>query len=135
MDIQEDNYIICKYEITEDNLRYPIQIINSLSKIIDEEIKNSYEFYLDGKKIDFVLKYKFPKEGTYTLKIVVKKNVENISYLFYECMELTYLDFSHFDSLNITDMNHMLNFCSSLTEINFSNFITRKVLDMSYFIM
>ena len=123
MDNLDDSYIICKYEIFNENLKQPTQIINSLSKIIDKEIKDSFDFYLDDKKIDFTLKYKFPKEGIYTLKIICKKNIENISYLFYECMDLIYLDLSHFETSKVTSMSHLLNFCSSLTELNLSNFI------------
>ena len=101
MENLDDSYIICKYEIFNENLKQPTQIINSLSKIIDKEIKDSFDFYLDDKKIDFTLKYKFPKEGIYTLKILCKKNIENISYLFYECMDLIYLDLSHFETSKV----------------------------------
>ena len=54
------------------------------------------------------------------------------SYMFYNCSNLTELDFSGFETSDITDMSWMFNGCSSLTKLDLSGFDASKVISMAY---
>lgn len=58
-------------------------------------------------------------------------NVTNMSYMFYDCSNLTSLDLSKFDTTNVTDMTMMFYGCSNLTSLDLSNFNTKNVKYMS----
>lgn len=58
--------------------------------------------------------------------------VDNMSYMFYFCNNLTTLDVSNFNTSNVTTMNSMFSGCSDLTSLDVSNFDTSKVTDMSF---
>ena len=57
-------------------------------------------------------------------------NVTDMSRMFYGCSKLTSLDLSNFDTSNVTNMNTMFSSCSSLTSLDLSSFDTSKVTDM-----
>ena len=59
-------------------------------------------------------------------------NVTNMSYMFASCSRLTSLDVSGLDTSNVTDMFYMFYSCSKLTNIDVSNFDTSKVENMGY---
>ena len=84
-------------------------IINDINK---PEISNIYYFNETNNKIE--LKWNsFSKT--------------KISALFYECSNITFIDFSNFDPSKITDMTYLFTKCKSLTSINFDNFKTNSV--------
>ena len=56
----------------------------------------------------------------------------NISYMFYNCSNITEIDLSNFEFSNIIDMNHIFSGCTSLKRIEFGDFNTQNVVDMSY---
>ena len=77
-------------------------------------------------------KYNFKKEGKYTFKIIFNDIIINMGGFFNECSNITSLDFSYFNTSNITDMSCMFNRCYKLKEIKGINkFNTNKVTDMS----
>ena len=59
------------------------------------------------------------------------ENVTNSKYMFYHCGDLTNLDVSKWNTSKVTDMSYMFYGCSSLTSLNVSHFDTRQVTDMS----
>lgn len=59
-------------------------------------------------------------------------SVSDMSYMFYECQNLTVLDTSGFDTANVTDMSYMFYDCSSLTSLDMSSFDTSNVTDLRY---
>ena len=59
-------------------------------------------------------------------------NVTNMSYMFYYCGSLTNLDVSKFDTSNVTSMSWMFSRCNSLTSLDINKFNTSNVTDMSY---
>ncbi len=65
--------------------------------------------YLNDNKIAFSTKIKFTKTGNYEIKIFFKKSIKDISFLFYDCVSLTSLNFSNFLSYNIKNMRSTLN--------------------------
>ena len=80
------NDIICEYNIKNEDLNKPIQILNcyeeakkgnsDLKGINNEkEIKNNCELYLNDKKIDFCYKHKFEEKRKYIIKIKFEKHL------------------------------------------------------------
>ena len=57
--------------------------------------------------------------------------VEDMSYMFYRCDDITTLDLSNFNTANVTNMSHMFDDCINLTSLNLSSFNTENVTDMS----
>ena len=55
---------------------------------------------------------------------------ESISYVFYDCIELTQLDLSNWDTRNVQYMIGTFDGCTKLTEINCSRWNTSKVYNM-----
>lgn len=58
-------------------------------------------------------------------------NVTTMYQMFYGCSGLTKLDLSNFDTSNVTTMYYMFYGCSNLAEMDLSNFNTGKVTNMS----
>ena len=59
--------------------------------------------------------------------------VENMSGMFSSCQKLSSLTLSEsFNTANVTDMSNMFSYCNMLEKLNLSNFNTTKVTDMSY---
>ena len=55
-----------------------------------------------------------------------------MSYMFYGCKNLNYLNLSSFNDKNVTDMSYMFYGCQNLNNINLSSFGTKNVTNMSY---
>ena len=59
------------------------------------------------------------------------ENVKDMSYMFHGCTSLKKLDLSKFNTKKVTDMNGMFSECISLKILDLSNFNTKKVTDMN----
>ena len=62
--------------------------------------------------------------------LICDSGVTNLVQMFSYCSNLTTLDVSNFNTINVTDMNYMFNGCRSLTTLDVSNFDTSKVTNM-----
>ena len=51
--------------------------------------------------------------------------------MFYNCQALINIDFTYFNTQNVTNMNSMFYGCEYLQSIKLSNFNTHNVTDMS----
>ena len=100
-----------------------------LNKKIFEEI---IEIYINGRKVKFNYKYKVNPAKEIKVKYKIKKNLVNISYMFYRCYSLESIDFSSFNSNNVTNMICLLDECTSLKSVNLSSFNTNNVNNMSF---
>ena len=56
--------------------------------------------------------------------------VTDMGNMFFDCISLTSLDLSNFNTSQVTDMNNMFFGCSKLTNLDVSNFNTTKVTNM-----
>ena len=101
---KKDNYILCEYNINNEDLNKDTQILNYLNEEMKEMIINYYkeigkaeyileinkdeinssicDLYLNNERINFSYKYKFEKKGKYSLKIIFKKSIKNKSFKF-----------------------------------------------------
>ena len=66
-----------------------------------------------------------------SLKYLNTAEVTDMSYMFWNCRNLSSLDIPNFNTAKVTDMLSMFYLCQKLTELNLSNFKTEKVKNMS----
>ena len=52
--------------------------------------------------------------------------------MFLNCKKIKAINFSYFDTQNITDMSHMFDGCTKLKYLNLSKFNTEKVNNMEF---
>ena len=127
-----DNYILAIYKIDKEDINKKIQIINCNKDNSNKKmIENSCEIFLNNEKINFSYFYTFNKEGEYTFKFNFNTKLTNISFLFYNCINLISIDFSHFIGNNISTMRSLFRKCIHLIKVDFTNFNTENVSDMS----
>ena len=142
-----NNIIIGEIKISPEDKNKNIQIINSFENIKREngikdteddfksanekEIKENIEIIINEKKIDFSYYYKFEKDGIYKIQYLFKNKLSKTNHMFNNCKKITKLDFSFFNTKNVTNMKKMFSDCKSLISINLSNFNTQNVTDMS----
>ena len=111
--------------------------INKLILLFKTDINNNIDVNINNKKVNVIKendewKYNFTKEGNYIFEIIFNNNINNMKGFFEECSNIISLDFSNFDTSNVTDMSFMFNNCHKLKEIKGINkFNTNKVKDMS----
>ena len=111
---------------------------NNNITLFNTNIKYGIDVYLDSKIINmkqdnesWIIDYKFEKDGIYEFKIIFNCIYSDLIGFFEECSNITSLDFSYFNTSNITDMSFMFNKCKNLKEIKGINKInTNKVIDM-----
>ena len=150
INIHKNNFIIGEIKIKEGDINKDILIINSFENgnrgppynnyveyikgheneyENEKEIIDNIEIIINEKKIDFSYTYKFEKEGTYIIKYCFKKNLTKTNHMFFACRNMVNLDFSNFDSQNVTNMCQMISM-SSILKLNFLNFNTENVTNM-----
>ena len=133
----EGNFILGEINVNKPG--EDIQIINSdigLFKIFginekgnDPQIRQC-QIMIDGIDIPFSYTHKFNKEGKHTIRYSFKEKITDISHLFYNCINITYLDFSHFNGKGVSSMAYIFNGCSSLSEVDLLNLNTEDVTNM-----
>ena len=130
----------------ENNINNEINIIYNVSKTDDKikifgkefvkNNKNKCKIIFENKEYDLQEEFKlknYEKEKI-EIKLKIFKNVNNISYMFYECSSLSSLaDISKWNISNVTDISHMLYQCSKLKYLpDISKLNTFNVNNMSY---
>ena len=66
------------------------------------------------------------------VELIWDNNLQRLRRMFNGCINITEIDFSYFNSSEVTDMAFMFQNCWSLTSINLLNFDTSKVFDTGY---
>ena len=97
--------------------------------------ENNIELYFNDKKIKFDYKLKVNakrEKKEINIRFKFKKNLTNMSYMFYNCSSLNSIDFSRFNTDKVTNMSWMLYNCSSLNSIDLSSFNTDNVINMNH---
>ena len=108
--------------------------------LFNTDIEEGIDVLIDNNKIDMI-KYKkerkidykyFKKNRDYNFQIIFNNNITDLDHFFWACPQIISLDFSDFDTSEITSMKSMFVRCKKLKEIKGINkFITNKVTDMS----
>ena len=155
-----------KSNIIEGVLKIKVKGINKGVVLFNKRKKDEIEVYLNDTKVNMIneenqwkIDYNFKEDGKYKFKIVFNNNITSFYRFFENCSNLYSIDFSNFDSINVTDMSYMFNncyqlkeikgldkfntsdvnnmtsmfqFCENLKILDLSNFDTSLVRDMSY---
>ena len=80
----------------------------------------------------WIIDYNFQKEEIYQFEIVFNNIINNMEGFFDKCSNIISLDFSNFNSSNVTTMRNIFSGCIRLKEIKRLNkLITSRVEDMS----
>ena len=140
------NYIIGEMNIKEEDINKEIRIINSFEECkrelkwgdcVDDykcenekDIKEKCLIKINNKSIPFCYKNKFNKTGKYIIEYSFIDKITKINDMFYGCKSLTRLNFSNFNTQNVTNMARMFRYCKSLSSLILTNFNTQNVTDM-----
>ena len=137
-----NNFIICEHVINQNQVGKQIQILNFMSSSLismigfgeenKNEISQDCNIYINNKKIDFTFKYKFLREGKFTIKFEYKNPLSNLNCMFQNCETLKLIDFSNFITENITSMIGTFTKCSSLTNLDISKINSNKIKNLSF---
>ena len=57
---------------------------------------------INGKKVPFIKSFIPEKNGKYSIKLIFKNKLLNCAYIFCECKNIIEIDFSKFNTDNIT---------------------------------
>ena len=101
---------------------------SSIKNIIFDE---SFKTYAPTSLKDFFISCN-ALETISGLEYLNTANVENMSYMFYDCSALKSLDLTNFNTAKVEYMNNMFDGCSALESLNLTNFNTAKVEYMNY---
>ena len=101
---------------------------SSIKNIIFDE---SFKTYAPTSLKDFFISCN-ALETISGLEYLNTANVENMSYMFYDCSALKSLDLTNFNTAKVTYMYGMFDGCSALESLNLTNFNTAKVEYMNY---
>ena len=136
-----NNEITIQLKIDKNDLNKEVYFLDN-TNIFDENLVKHYhdylkelkdsnvEMYINDKEHEYQKFYKFTEEGTYTIKLKFKNRLKDCSYMFCNCVNITNIDLSKFDTKNMNDMCRMFYNCENLTEIDLSTFNTSKVTSM-----
>lgn len=118
---KKEQVLYLKYETTLENEKIRI-FGNDVDEFDDyttpffEREYNKFELYEDDNKICNFM-YTFKKSGIHTIKMVLKENITNFSYMFYDCNNLKGIT-GYIDTSDVRSLFWMLNNCSSLIDIS-----------------
>ena len=94
--------------------------IDKIKIIIDFKVTSFYELFSYCECIESISFTNF-----------YRKNINNMSFMFYKCTSLKKINFSNYITMNVENMSCMFYECSLLKELDLSNFNTDNVTDMS----
>ena len=128
------NYLLDKFEIIYSG--YKNQSVKEIDIFGIDFVKNNKDncyLLINGEKKDLCEKYDRLNEDSLTIILVKKKEIENMSKMFYKCnflCSVTVLNQWKFD--NVNNMKSMFDGCQNLNYINLgSELKTSKVTDFS----
>ena len=132
---------------------------NSKIELINNSYKNDIlEMIIDGINVPSNYEYRFPYEGNHSVYLLLRRNISSLNNLFYSnkniisitfskyfdtkkiaemanmfynCVNLYFIDMTYFNTENVKDMSNMFYYCKRLNSINISNFNTQNVINMT----
>jgi len=106
-----------------------VTIFNGENKFLPNEI-----YINDIKANEIKRQYYFDDSDDIinNFKLIWYNEINSTKNMFYTCNKIIEIDFSNFDTSEVTDMIRMFGECTSLISLNISNFNTSKVKRMGY---
>ena len=143
----KNNKIIGEISISVFDIKERTQIINSFENVKElnnyknkendwkyenkKEIEDNIQIRINDEIKNFGYYYRFKKQGTYKIEYIFKNPLTKTNHMFFGCKNIIKLDFSNFDTSQVTNMSNMFYNCNSLKKINLANFNTENVDNMS----
>ena len=143
----KNNKIIGEITISVFDIKERTQIINSFENVKElnnyknkendwkyenkKEIEDNIQIRINDEIKNFRYYYRFKKQGTYKIEYIFKNPLTKTNHMFFGCKNIIKLDFSNFDTSQVTNMSNMFYNCNSLKKINLANFNTENVDNMS----
>ena len=78
------------------------------------------------------IKFAYSSFSDVPFTLICDSGVTSMSYMFYNCSNLTTLDLSSFNTSKVDSMSSMFYYCRSLTTLDLSNFNTSNILYIGY---
>ena len=144
----KNNKIIGEISISVFDIKERTQIINSFENVKElnnyknkendwkyenkKEIEDNIQIRINDEIKNFRYYYRFKKQGIYKIEYIFKNPLTKTNHMFFGCKNIIKLDFSNFDTSQVTNMSNMFYNCNSLKKINLANFNTENVDNMSY---
>ena len=136
------NYIELLLEINENDLNKKIYFLDNTDFEDENGIKHFHdnlkelsglntELYINNQKLKFEKFFIFKNIGKYNVKLQFLNPIINCGFMFYDCINLTEIDLSHFNSKKVKNMEYMFYYCEKLKKINLSNLNTTNVTNMN----
>ena len=94
-------------------------------------IKDNIDIYVDSQPIPFNYKYKTNNSKIH-VKFLFKKIADDLSFMFFNCINLDSIDLSSYDMTNIIDMTCMLSGCKNLKSVILTSLKTNHDIILSY---
>ena len=143
----KNNKIIGEISISVFDIKERTQIINSFENVKElnnyknkendwkyenkKEIEDNIQIRINDEIKNFRYYYRFKNQGTYKIEYIFKNPLTKTNHMFFGCKNIIKLDFSNFDTSQVTNMSNMFYNCNSLKKINLANFNTENVDNMS----
>ena len=145
---QDSNFITAEINIEEKDINKKIRIINSFEEMLrnyrtniknkdfykyenEKEIKDNCKIRINKNDINFNYFYEFKEKGIYFIEYIFTNTLTKTDFLFFECKSIITMNFSNFNTQDVTNMRNMFFGCESLKDINLSNLNTEKVTNLS----
>ena len=145
----KSNEIMLKIKIEQTELNKTIYFLDNTSEItnpdgyyengknvmhnhdnLNELNENNTTLIIDGKIIIFKKSFIPTRSGIYSIKLIFNIKLSDCAYMFCNCGNIIDIDFSKFNTENVTDMKYMFCYCSKLKLLNLSSFNTQNVTCM-----
>ena len=136
------NKIEITLEINKSNINKKIYFLDNTDYIevktkikyfhdnLKELNENNTDLYINNEKYNFQ-KYFIPeKEGKYTIKLILKINMKDCSFMFAGCKNIININFKLFNTSNVNNMRYMFSGCENIKELDSSSFDTKNVKNM-----
>ena len=107
----------CEYR-NEINLQYTTKesgVYNIFGKNFVENNKDNIELVINDKNSKLISQYQL-KEGVNKIKLVMKKRLNNLEYMFYDCNTLSNIEeLKYLDTKEVTNFSYMFFGCTALS--------------------
>jgi len=114
-DINKDIYFLD--DIDKEKSQSPLVEYKSEHDNLKEMNQNNTKLYINDIEYKYDKFFVFEKPGNYRIKIVLNNLIENCSFMFYNSINLIYIDMSNFNSSKTTNMDRMFCGCENLIMI------------------
>ena len=93
--------------------------------------ESNTELYINNHNYKYQKYFRPDKEGIHEILLKFNNNMKDCSFMFYHCKNIINIDFSSFNTQEVTCMLSMFEGCSNLTYLDLSSFVTKNVTNIN----